>query len=84
VKIQVAVKTKSKVTQVSQLQKFSYSVRLKSIPSENVANKELIQILSEYFSIPKTSIKILRGLKSKHKLVEINEVEDSNKREKAI
>lgn len=69
-RIEVKVITNSKNTEVIPL-KDSYKVRLKSKPLENLANKELINILSEYFNVSKVSVKIVRGLKSKNKLVEI-------------
>jgi len=70
VKIEVKVSTNSKNSEVIK-DGDSYKVKLKSKPHGNVANFELINLLSEYFKIPKTSIKILRGLKSRNKLVEI-------------
>lgn len=74
--IQVTVKSRSKISEIFQIEKSSYLVRLKSVPIENAANKELIEILSKHFRIPKSSIKILKGLKSKNKLVEINRSEN--------
>ena len=47
---------------------------LKALPAparEGKANQALIELLSESFSVPKTSIKILLGKTSKKKLVEI-------------
>lgn len=71
-KIEVVVKTNSQKAEVSHLKGNTYSARLCSRPHENMANVELIGVLSEYFQCPKSSIKILRGLKSKIKLVEID------------
>ncbi len=78
------MKAKSKFSDISHTEGTNYLVRLKSIPIKNSANKELLEILSRYFRIPKSSIKILKGLKSRNKLVELSEGEDSNKREKNI
>jgi hypothetical protein len=46
-------------------------VYLKAPPIEGKANKELIKILAKYFSVKKTNIRIVKGNKSKEKLVEI-------------
>ena len=46
-------------------------IKLKSKPENGKANKELIEILSEYFNISKVKIRILSGLKSRNKVVEI-------------
>jgi uncharacterized protein len=47
-------------------------VNLNSHPQNNEANKELIKVLSEYFNLPKTSISISSGSKSKIKIIELN------------
>ena len=39
---------------------------------EGKANKRLVEILSEYYNRPKSSFSIVRGLKSRNKIVEIN------------
>ncbi|MEK6583013.1 MAG: DUF167 domain-containing protein [Nitrospirota bacterium] len=43
------------------------------------ANKALIAVLSEYFNIRKGSIKIVRGEKSREKVVEVNTLAQSVK-----
>lgn len=39
---------------------------------DGLANLQLIELLSEYLSIAKSRIKIIRGHKSRDKLIEIN------------
>ena len=46
-------------------------VNVNTIAKEGKANKRLIDILSKYYSKPKSSIKIIKGLKSKNKIIEI-------------
>jgi len=46
-------------------------VHVTSPASESRANRELIEILSKHFNTKKSNIKILRGTKSRDKLVEI-------------
>ena len=46
-------------------------VRLTSPPVEGKANKQLITFLSENFKVKKSEIKIVAGLKSREKLIEI-------------
>lgn len=48
----------------------SFAVRLTAPPNDNKANKQLIEVLSDYFDIPKTKLRIIRGEKSRHKTVE--------------
>jgi uncharacterized protein len=40
---------------------------------EGKANKRLVEILSEYYNRPKSSFCIVRGMKNRNKIVEINE-----------
>ena len=70
--INVKVKTSSRSKNV--LVKDSvYLVSLKGTPHNNKANIELIDVLSSYFNTSKSSVKILKGLKSKNKIVKILE-----------
>lgn len=45
------------------------TVYLRAKPHDGEANTALIKTLSKHFDIPKTSIKIIRGHKSRTKLV---------------
>lgn len=46
-------------------------IKIKSPPVDGEANKELIKFLSKEWDMPKSKIKILKGEKSKHKIIEI-------------
>jgi len=48
----------------------SYVVYLREIAAEGQANEALIKVLSKHFDIPKSSLKIICGLSSRHKLIE--------------
>lgn len=48
----------------------SFTVYLRAKPHDGEANTALIKILAKYFGIPKTSIKITRGSKSRVKTIE--------------
>lgn len=50
----------------------SLKVKLTAAPVDGAANEALIELLSEKFDLPKHCITILRGLKSKNKVVEIS------------
>lgn len=49
-----------------------YSISVCSKAYKNAANIELIELLSKHFHIAKSYITIVKGLKSKIKLVEIS------------
>lgn len=46
-------------------------VKVDSPAKEGKANKRLVEILADYFKVPKSKIRILKGQNSKNKLVEI-------------
>jgi uncharacterized protein YggU (UPF0235/DUF167 family) len=68
--IEVIVKTSSKESSIKR-EGDIYYISLKSKPFHNSANIELIDSLSSYFNTLKSSIVILKGFKSKKKLIEI-------------
>ncbi len=41
-------------------------------PEKGLANTDVIKQISEYFSVPKSKIKIITGQKSKQKIIDIN------------
>ncbi len=71
-KIYVRVKPSSKKAGIEK-KGDTYIVRVKSPPVEGKANKELVEILSDYFGVPKSSIRIVRGMSGRNKVVEISE-----------
>ena len=71
-KIQVTIKPNAKKNEVVRLEDGTYRVAVKAPPVEGKANAGLIDLLADYFSKPKSSISIARGLKGKKKTVEIS------------
>ena len=47
-----------------------FTIYLRAKPHDGEANTALIKLLSKHFGIPKTSIKITRGQKSRIKTIE--------------
>ena len=45
-------------------------IYLRAKPHDGEANTALIKLLAKHFHVPKTSITIIRGTKSHHKLIE--------------
>ena len=46
-------------------------VYLRAKPHDGEANDALVKVLSKYFKVPKTTIKIIRGVHSRIKTIEI-------------
>ncbi len=71
--VKVRVIPRSRKSAVIDLGKSLLKVRVLSPPTDNRANNELIEVLARYYNTSKSSIKIRRGLKSRVKLVEIED-----------
>jgi hypothetical protein len=69
--IRVKVKPSSSKQKIESFGDNKYLIYLTSEPENNKANIELINLLSKYFKIPYTHIKIKFGLSNKEKIVEI-------------
>ncbi len=70
-KISVSVKITSKNKSIEVLSETEWIIRTNCPPREGKANKDIIQQISEYLHIPNSKVLIIKGEKSKKKLVEI-------------
>jgi uncharacterized protein (TIGR00251 family) len=70
-KYQVTVKPGSSQEKILETAPGELIVYLRAKPHDGEANSVLIKLLSKYFKVPKTSIAITRGTKSKIKQIEI-------------
>lgn len=71
VKIEVLLKPASKQEKVEQNPDGIYHVWVKAPPVEGRANKALIEVLADYFHVPKSYVRLKKGLASRKKIVEI-------------
>ena len=71
--MRINVKTipNSKKSEVEKISYDHFRVRVDAKAESGKANKRLVEILAEYFKIPKSSMIILKGLKSRNKIIEI-------------
>ncbi|NLA43221.1 DUF167 domain-containing protein [Candidatus Saccharibacteria bacterium] len=67
---QVLVKPNSKFDLVDKIDD-GLVVRTKAKAVDNKANEAVIRLLSKHFGVAKGRVKIIRGLSSKHKLIEV-------------
>ena len=70
-KYQITVKPSSSKEQITETAPGELTVYLRARPHDGEANTALIKLLSKHFKVPKTSITITRGTKSKIKQIEI-------------
>ncbi len=73
-KIFVKVKTKARKQKVEKIDEEHFKIFVKSLPIDGKANKEIAEVLSDYFNFPKSQIKIIIGETSNQKIIEITEI----------
>ncbi len=66
----ITVKPGSSREKIIEVNPGELTVYLRAKPHDGEANDALIKALAKYFKRPKTSIKILRGQKSRIKIIE--------------
>lgn len=69
-KVLINLKPGSSQEKIVQTDDNEYTVYLRAKPHDGEANAALIKTLSKHFHVPKTTIKITRGQKSRIKTIE--------------
>jgi len=49
-----------------------YEIWIRAKSERGKANQAVLEIISKHFSVPKSRIKIVKGIKSRKKLIEMN------------
>jgi uncharacterized protein (TIGR00251 family) len=70
-RVSVRVKPNARKNEVQRLDDNRFLISVTAPPVEGKANKKVVELLAEYFHVPKRSVTILRGVTSKEKIVEI-------------
>ena len=68
--ISVRVTSGAKNAQITKTGEASFEVRVDAKAISGRANKRLLEILSEHFGVPKSRVAIVKGAKSRDKIVE--------------
>lgn len=69
--IKVKVFPNSKKEEVIKKSEDSFEVKVRAKPIKGLANKALIGVLSFYFEIPASRIKLVKGFKERNKILHI-------------
>jgi uncharacterized protein YggU (UPF0235/DUF167 family) len=70
-KIDIRVIPNAKIAKVDKNNDGSLKVWVKGKPFRGEASLEVIDALSNYYKIPKSSIRVIKGLTSRNKVVEV-------------
>jgi uncharacterized protein (TIGR00251 family) len=71
--ISVTVKPNAKSPTITKIGDAEFRVTVHAAAADGKANRALVEMLSEYFCVPKSAIKIVRGQFARKKLLQIDE-----------
>jgi uncharacterized protein (TIGR00251 family) len=70
-RLSVYVQTRASRTEIAGQRGADLKIRVAAAPVKNAANEELVNFIAEQLAIPKRNIRILTGLASRRKTLEI-------------
>ena len=71
--INITANPHSRFEKVEKVTEKEYRLSFNVVPEKGKANQKIAEMLSKYFSVPKSSIQIKLGKTSKEKVVEITQ-----------
>jgi uncharacterized protein len=71
-KYNIKVKTRAKQEKIEKIDKNNFLVSVKEPATENRANEAVIKVLADFLGVSKSRIEIIKGLKSRNKVISIN------------
>ena len=69
--IKVKVFPNSKKEEIIKKSEDSFEVKVREKPEKGLANKKVINVLSSYFKIPSSKIRLIKGFKQRNKIFEV-------------
>jgi uncharacterized protein (TIGR00251 family) len=70
--IRVKIFVNSNKQEIARKSENAFEIKVKAKPEMGEANREAIEILSKFFKIPETDIKLIKGRKTRNKIFRIN------------
>jgi len=71
-KVSVTVKPNARHPSVEKISEAEFRVAVRAPAQEGAANRAVIEALAEFLTVPKSTLRIVRGQSSRKKLVEID------------
>lgn len=69
IRLSVKVQPNAHKQEIQKINGGEYQIHVLSPPTEGKANKEVIQVIASHFHLPRSRVKIIRGRKSRKKIV---------------
>jgi uncharacterized protein (TIGR00251 family) len=70
-RINVHVTPRARHASIDRTERNRFRVAVTAPPHEGRANEAVIDLLAEYFRVPRSRVRIVRGQTARHKIVEI-------------
>lgn len=70
--VKVRAKPGAKKEQVLEMSRYELAIHVREPAQQNLANRRIIEILAERFSVPARSIQMLSGFRSPNKIFSID------------
>ncbi len=67
--IRVKVEARAKKEEIKQISEDHFEIKVKEKAERNMANKKVLEIVADYFQIPKGKVRIVNGHQSPSKLL---------------
>jgi uncharacterized protein (TIGR00251 family) len=71
-RVNIVVSPNAKKESVEKTGESDYKVRVNTPAREGRANARVIELIAEHFKVSKSSIRIIRGLNGRRKIIEVN------------
>lgn len=70
--IRVRVTPNAREAKVTEVEELAFEVRVDEKAMDGRANKRLLEILAKHLGVPKSKVSIVRGAKSRDKIIEVH------------
>jgi len=72
-RVSVHVTPRARRAGIDRVEHNRFRVAVTAPPREGLANKAVVELLADYFQVPRSRVRIIRGQAGRRKIVEISE-----------
>ena len=71
-RLNVSVRPNSKFCEITKVDESTYRVKVDAPATRGEANSRMIELLADYFKVPRYTVRVLKGFKSRRKVIDID------------
>ena len=72
-RVSVHVTPRARHASITRVEHNRFRVAVTPPPHEGLANRAVVELLAEYFQVPRSRVRIVQGRAGRHKIVEISD-----------